>query len=487
MPGALGIGAQSARHLRMLERFLDAKKDRFAGEETLLHADRGAEGIDALLGRHRHDAQQRTPVHHPAAREMTGVGVEQPDLVGGDHHIAGLVEPASAGPAEHLQDLVGPQRLFGGVTPVGFARQRDAAQGEVNARRQAHGRDDHAQLAGLGQGFDDAGTCAVAEAAVVIGDAALEHLGQVLAHQLLLRGRELERVGIGQLAHQFRRHLLGRLPARGEDEDRPQILGQRLGHRARPIAAHLGGQMIADLAGVDFVQRHGPLVMPDRHRIAAQAPEPFHHVLRIADAAAEQEQLGVGRRQRNGDLVVQPALRVGDHLVFVDDQQRRAFAADEPVFLGLERGDEHGRGKVLGQVAGGDADIPAARPPLGQLVVGQGPRRHGVDCLPARPALVGPDLENEGLARARRCLHDDVPALAQGADGLLLPEVGDDHLAEPVELLDRWGETGHARKIADCRGTETGILRDRLRPDQGRDRRGENWIEICACNPTWVS
>ena len=86
--------------------------------------------------------------------------------------------------------------------------------------------------------------------------------------------------------------------------------------------------------------------------------------------------------------------------------------------------------EILRQVAGGDADVPAARAPFGEFVVGQRAGRHGVDGLAAVLALVGPELEDQRLARAGGRLHDDVLALAQGGHGLLLPEVGHGDLVE---------------------------------------------------------
>ena len=115
----------------------------------------------------------------------------------------------------------------------------NAAQGEVDASGQAHGGDDDAQLAGLGQRFDDASAGAIAQSAVMIGDPALEQLGQVFAHQQLLLGAELERIGRGQLPGQLVGHGFGGLPARGKDQDRPQIIRQRLGDQPGPVAADL--------------------------------------------------------------------------------------------------------------------------------------------------------------------------------------------------------------------------------------------------------
>ena len=145
------------------------------------------------------------------------------------------------------------------VAAIGFAGQGDAAQGEVDAGGQAHRGDDDAQLAGLGQRFDDAGARAVAQAAVMIGDAALEQLGEVLADDELLLGAELEGIGRGQLAGEFGGHGFGGLAARGEDQDRPEVFGQRLGDEARPVAADFGRDVVAQAVGMDFLERHGAM------------------------------------------------------------------------------------------------------------------------------------------------------------------------------------------------------------------------------------
>ena len=181
---------------------------------------------------------------------------------------------------------------------------------------------------------------------------------------------------------------------------------------------------------MDLLQRHGAFVVANQDGLAAEALQPFDDVLRVAHAAAEQQQLRLRRRQRHGQFVIQAAVQVAEHLVFVHHQQGGAVALDEAVLLRFQRGDQHGRAEILRQVAGGDADIPAAGAPFGELVVGQRAGGHGVDGLPAILALVGPELEDQRLAGAGGRLHDHVLALAQGADGLLLPEVGDRDLVE---------------------------------------------------------
>ena len=248
----------------------------------------------------------------------------------------------------------------------------------------------------------------------MIGDAALEQLGQVFADDELLLGAELERIGRGQLPGEFGGHGFGGLAARGEDQDRPQVFGQRLGDQPRPVTADFARHVVAQVVGMNFFERHGALIVADQNGLAAEPLQPFDDILRIAHAAAEQEQLRLRRRQGHGQLVIQAAVEVAEHLVLVHDQQRRAVALDEAVLLRLERGDQHRRAEVLRQVARGDADVPAARAPFGELVVGQRAGRHGVDGLPAILALVGPELEDQRLARAGGRLDDHVLALAQG-------------------------------------------------------------------------
>ena len=50
---------------------------------------------------------------------------------------------------------------------------------------------------------------------------------------------ERKRIGIGKLAREFTGQRFGGLPARREDEDRPEVLRERLGHKTRPVAANL--------------------------------------------------------------------------------------------------------------------------------------------------------------------------------------------------------------------------------------------------------
>src|SRR2546429_6768307 len=64
------------------------------------------------------------------------------------------------------------------------------------------------------------------------------------------------------------------------------------------------------------------LFRSDQHSLASEPTQPFHHLLRIGHAAAEQEQLRLRRRERDGEFVIQAAVGVAEHLILVHHQQR---------------------------------------------------------------------------------------------------------------------------------------------------------------------
>src|SRR5213078_2469232 len=119
-------------------------------------------------------------------------------------------------------------------------------------------------------------------------------------------------------------------------------------------------------------------------------------------------------------------------------------------------GDEDRRVEILREIAGGDADIPSTRAPFSELVIRLRAGRYGVNGLAVVFALVRPQLEDERLARARRRLHDDVLAPAQRGHGLLLPEVGHDHLVQGGQTFELFRERRHAGKITEDGNCETG-------------------------------
>ena len=75
------------------------------------------------------------------------------------------------------------------------------------------------------------------------------------------------------------------------------------------------------------------------------------------------------------------ANRIADHLIFIDDEQLRAFAPKKARALRLQRGDDDFRVEIQRKIARRDSDIPAARAPFGQFVVGECARRDGENRL----------------------------------------------------------------------------------------------------------
>ena len=201
---------------------------------------------------------------------MAGITVAHANLVGRDEHEPHFVDAAPAGPTEHLEDFVGLERLLDVIAAVGVAGERDAAQGEIDAGGQAHGGDDDAELAGLGERLDDPGARAVAQPAVMICEAALQQLGQVFACQKFLLGTELKRIRCGQVTGQFGGERFGGLAAGSENQDGSEVLGEGLCHQAGPIAADFAGQMKVQIVRLNFLEGNRPLIVFDQDRFTTE-------------------------------------------------------------------------------------------------------------------------------------------------------------------------------------------------------------------------
>ena len=108
-----------------------------------------------MAGGRAHQTQQRAPIDRAAAGEMARPRIEQPQFVGANDHETGFIQTAPASATEHLQDFIRLEQLLGFVAAIGFGGQHHTSQREVDARGESHRGDDHAQLARLGQRFDD--------------------------------------------------------------------------------------------------------------------------------------------------------------------------------------------------------------------------------------------------------------------------------------------------------------------------------------------
>ncbi len=179
-------------------------------------------------------------------------------------------------------------------------------------------------------------------------------------------------------------------------------------------------------AQIHFLERNGSLLMRDKNCIATDPLEPRDDILRIRDAAAEQEQLRLARRQSERQFVMHPANRIGDHLIFIDHEELRTVATEEAGALRFQRRDDDPGVEIQREIARGDADIPAARAPFREFVVRERARRNGENRLAFEGGIK--QFENVGLARAGRGLDDHILARPQSAHRLLLPEIGDDEI-----------------------------------------------------------
>ena len=377
------------------------------------------------------------------------MAVTDADLVSRDQAVADLVDAAPAGAPKHLVNFIRPDRHFQVIPSVGIGGQGDAAEGKINAGGQAHRGHDNPKLAGLGQRLDHAGPSAVAQSAVVIRHPRLQHPSQAIADKFPLPGTQLERVWIRQVPGYIGCKNLGGAAARRKNQDRPQPLRECLGREPRPITANLRRDIVIEHPGVHLLKRHRPVVVPHPLRVTAQALQPCNDMARVGHAAAEQQQLGLGRCHGDGQLVVESPFGVAQHLVLIDHQQLGTIAVEEAVFLRLQRGDDDRRVEVLRQIAGGDSDVPAARPPLGEFVIRQGAGRHGVDRLTGVAAVIGPQLKNEGFAGASGRVNNHIPAGPQMLHGLLLPQVRHNNLVQSGKTIQLLPKLPHTAGLAN--------------------------------------
>src|SRR4030095_10406534 len=80
--------------------------------------------------------------------------------------------------------------------------------------------------------------------------------------------------------------------------------------------------------------------------------------------------------------------------------------------------------------------------------------------LPVFFSLIGPELKDEGFARAGGGLHDDILPFPQGFHRLLLPEVRHGDLLERGKLVELVPEGLHNPEHSRTRPMWNGILSD---------------------------
>ena len=151
-------------------------------------------------------------------------------------------------------------------------------------------------------------------------DASLQHPCEAIADEIFLPGAQLEGIGIRQVACDLGGKRFGGAAARRKNQNRPKPLRQRLGGEPWPVAANLRRDVVVEHPGVHLLKRHRPVVVPNPFGVPAQTLKPSDNVLGIGHAAAEHQDLRFWRRHGDGQLVVETAIGVAEHLVLVDHQ-----------------------------------------------------------------------------------------------------------------------------------------------------------------------
>ena len=355
---------------------------------------------------------------------MARTAIVQPRCFFGDERVARFIQAAPSRATEHLQQLIRLHLLLEISRHVTRVRDDDGAHGKIDPRRQPHRGDDGAKLAVFRERLDQARALRVAQAAVVKRAPHAQQPRQRGTGELLLPVRERKRIVARQPGGDFAREIFRGFSARCEEQHRPELRVQRIHHEPRPPPANPLPATVREVFQIHLLQRHGAFAVRHEHRIASDAAQPVHDILRISDAAAEEQQLRFRRREREREFVVRATHGVRDHLIFIDDEQLRPVALQQFSFLRFKCGHEHLRIEPQREVAGGDANVPPARAPLGELVIRERARRHGKDGLAAQ--FRHEQLEDERLPRPRRSMDHDVAPLPQSAHGILLPKIGDD-------------------------------------------------------------
>jgi hypothetical protein len=297
--------------------FFGAEEDGSVGKKAV----RAGRGEGGGVGAGAELTEEERPREGRGAFEAEGSGAAEAGGGAGDEHVAEFVEAAAAGAADHLEEIVGRDLVLDGAEVEVRGGDEDGAQGKIDAGAESERGEDGAELAGLGEGFDEAGALGVGEAAMVVGDAVAEEFGKRGAGELLLLGGEGEGFGEGDLAGELAGEALRVVAVGGKDEDRAEALAEGAGDATGPEALDGARQAGDEIVDLDFFEGDGALGVDDDFDGAAEATEPGGDLEGIGDGAGEEEELEVGRGGEEGALVVVAAGGVGEPVVFVDNEE----------------------------------------------------------------------------------------------------------------------------------------------------------------------
>ena len=228
----------------------------------------------------------------------------------------------------------------------------------------------------------------------------------------------------GKLPGKFFRSLA----ARGKKQDRSQILGQSTRHQARPAVSEPRGVKSGQGFQVHLLEGYGPFEVLDENRVPADPLQPFHDGPRICHASAQEQKLGVDRGEGDRQFIVRTADGIPEHLVFVHSKKARTGSCQEPAFLCFEGGNQPGRLQPESDIAGADPGVESALGPLGELVIGEGPRGYGKHRLPFK--RIGVEFKNVGFACSGGGMNHHVLPASKSVDGFLLPEIRQEQVLE---------------------------------------------------------
>ena len=142
---------------------LNSKRHLLRAEKRMAQVDCRGEAFPGVM----HHADQAGPIDLCRALQLPRPGIAESRNVGNDQDVADVVESATTSAAKHLQEFLGQQVSLEAARLVAGVGDEHAAQGKIDARREAGRCDDGAELPRLGQRLDDASAQAVAQAAMM--------------------------------------------------------------------------------------------------------------------------------------------------------------------------------------------------------------------------------------------------------------------------------------------------------------------------------
>lgn len=228
------------------------------------------EGVITRSGGVFHDSQKKGPSKNTATVEAGGAGIRETGALTGSDDATALVQTAATGAAEHLQEFVRAEAVLTAAIVKSGGGDVDAAHREVDACSESHGGGDDAQLTGFGQRLDDTSAGGVGEAAVVVGDAVLQQLGEFFAADSALLGRELKGISLREFGRELAGDGFGFFAPGGKDEQGGEVGEQDRGGEFWPIAVEMAGHALGEGDVGNVLQRYRALLGGDDFGGAAE-------------------------------------------------------------------------------------------------------------------------------------------------------------------------------------------------------------------------